>query len=197
MAVRTPQMRIALLAPLVAPIAPPFLGGAQAMIYDLGAGLVRRGHEVALYAADRSRVPGVRLVPLDIDSTRLHPASFADVPPVRSESEDASDRHSAEESVHEARQAFLHTYRTINAHASEHDLVHAHAYDWEAFAFAAMQPLPTIHTLHLPPVDPNINTLLAAIAPGDTPAPPLASGAEPRLVTVSQDCATSYGPICR
>jgi UDP-glucose:tetrahydrobiopterin glucosyltransferase len=57
-------MRITLLAPLVAPIAPPFLGGAQALLYGLATGLVRRGYDVALYAADGSDVPGVHMVPL-------------------------------------------------------------------------------------------------------------------------------------
>lgn len=181
-------MRIALLAPLVAPIAPPFLGGAQALLYDLGAGLARRGHDVALYAADGSSVPGVRVVPLDIDSSRLRPASFAEASRV------ASDVGETEQ---EARAAFTHAYHTIAAHASEHDLLHAHAYDWEAYAFAAMQPLPAIHTLHLPPVDARINAMLATLAPGEAPAPVVASGSQPRLVTVSQACAASYAPICR
>ncbi|HEV8192276.1 MAG TPA: glycosyltransferase [Ktedonobacterales bacterium] len=185
-------MHIALLAPLVAPIAPPFLGGAQALLYDLAAGLVRRGHAVALYAADGSSAPGVRVVPLGIDSSRLQPASFSEAPRVRNVMESDADEYGQA-----ASEAFLHTYRILNAHASEHDLLHAHAYDWEAYAYAAMQPLPTVHTLHLPPVDARINATLATIAPSDTPAPLLASGATPRLVTVSQACAATYASICR
>ena len=62
-------MRIALLAPLVSPIAPPYLGGAQALLADLAAGLARRGHTVTLYAADGSAVPGVAVPQLGIDSS--------------------------------------------------------------------------------------------------------------------------------
>src|SRR5215469_2007061 len=67
-------MRIALLAPLVSPIAPPYLGGAQALLADLAAGLARRGHTVTLYAADGSAVPGVDVPELGIDWRQLTPA---------------------------------------------------------------------------------------------------------------------------
>ena len=69
-------MRIALLAPLVSPIAPPFLGGAQAMLADLASGLAQRGHDVTLYAADGSNVPGVRVITFGVDSASLQPARF-------------------------------------------------------------------------------------------------------------------------
>lgn len=185
-------MRIALLAPLVAPIAPPFLGGAQALLYDLAVGLTRRGHDVALYAADGSNVPGVRLVPLGIDSARLRPATFFEAPRPHTQDDAADD-----ESAQEASAAFTHTYDVLNAHAAEHDLVHAHAYDMEAYAFAASVQLPMVHTLHLPAVDPRINAALAEIAPPDAPVPVPARGAWPRLVTVSQACAATYTSICR
>src|SRR5260370_24764005 len=72
------SMRIALLAPLVAPIAPPYLGGAQVLLADLAAGLAARGHEVTLYAADGSQVPGVETPALGIDASLLRPARFAE-----------------------------------------------------------------------------------------------------------------------
>ncbi|HLY31790.1 MAG TPA: hypothetical protein VKQ36_12245, partial [Ktedonobacterales bacterium] len=50
----TKSLRIALLAPLIAPIAQPFIGGAQALLCDLAVGLAARGHAVTLYAADGS-----------------------------------------------------------------------------------------------------------------------------------------------
>src|SRR5215469_17863411 len=74
-------MRIALLAPLVSPIAPPYLGGAQALLADLAAGLARRGHNVTLYAADGSAIPGVAVPELGIDWRQLTPARlFEDSP---------------------------------------------------------------------------------------------------------------------
>src|SRR5690348_12690793 len=68
------RMRIALLAPLISPIAPPFLAGAQALVADLAAGLAARGHDVTLYAAPGSHAPGVRLRIVDIDPAQLRPA---------------------------------------------------------------------------------------------------------------------------
>jgi len=47
-------LNLALIAQLVSPIAPPFLGGAQAVINDLAQGLARRGHAVTLFAASGS-----------------------------------------------------------------------------------------------------------------------------------------------
>src|SRR5689334_13787042 len=49
-------LKIALLAPLIAPIAQPFVGGAQVFLYNLGLGLARRGHHVTLFAAPGSRL---------------------------------------------------------------------------------------------------------------------------------------------
>jgi UDP-glucose:tetrahydrobiopterin glucosyltransferase len=191
-------MRIALLAPLVAPIAPPFLGGAQSLLYDLAAGLARRGHDVALYAADGSSAPGVRIVPLGIDSSLLRPARFTGTPPAQADVVASNgDPRAADTRALEEISAFFHAYRTLDARASEHDLLHAHAYDWEAYAFAAVQSLPTIHTLHLPAVDSRISTMLATVAKRDKPAPEIVSGFEPRLVTVSRACAATYAPICR
>ncbi|HLJ81210.1 MAG TPA: hypothetical protein VKT52_06990, partial [Ktedonobacterales bacterium] len=160
-------MRIALLAPLVSPIAPPFLGGAQALLADLGAGLAARGHDVTLYAADGSAVPGVRCVPLGIDSATLRPAGFAALerndgvtdagdagederagaapavhPAVHEEEDEEEDAFATDETIFQPSYAFLRAYRAIAAHAGEHDLLHAHAYDQPAFAFASLQPLP-------------------------------------------------------
>src|SRR5215469_3820099 len=70
-------MRIALLAPLVSPIGPPYLGGTQALLADLASGLAGRGHTVTLYAADGSAVSGVNTPQLGIDSSLLKPSRFS------------------------------------------------------------------------------------------------------------------------
>lgn len=193
-------MRIALLAPLVSPIAPPFLGGAQAVLADLAAGLAGRGHDVTLYAADGSAVPGARVVSLDIDSRTLRPAMFASVQPMPStvigdehddkDEEEEEDPFATDEAIFQPSYAFLRVYRAIAAHADEHDLLHAHAYDQPAFAFAALQPLPVVHTLHLPALDGPICEALRLLAP-------LGSLTPTRLVTVSRACAATYAPFCR
>lgn len=200
-------MRIALLAPLVSPIAPPYLGGAQALLADLAAGLAARGHDVALYAADGSAVPGVRAIPLGIDSTLLRPARFVttqdEVPPHEQEDndEDDEDAFATDATVFQPSYAFLRAYRAIAAHADEHDLVHAHAYDQPAYAFGSLQPLPIVHTLHLPAVDGPIREALRLLAPpgAPPPAPPAPSPAPAsatRLITVSRACAATYTPFC-
>ena len=53
-------MKIAILAPLVAPICEPQLGGSQALLADLARGLTARGVEVEVFAASGSEIPGVR-----------------------------------------------------------------------------------------------------------------------------------------
>lgn len=180
-------MRIALLAPLISTIAPPFLGGAQALLADLAVGLATRGHDVTLYAADGSDVPGVRLVPLGVDPATLRPARFAETPadPVLDAPDDDRDDDLARSTA-----AFQHAYRVIAAHASEHDLVHAHAYDWPALVLASLQPLPVLHTLHLPALDTTINRALGTLAPRNAPTPT-------RIVTVSHACAATYASVCR
>lgn len=57
-----PRMRIALLAPPWVPVPPPSYGGIEQVVAALGAGLVERGHEVALVAAAGSELPGAEVV---------------------------------------------------------------------------------------------------------------------------------------
>ncbi|TMC40913.1 MAG: glycosyltransferase family 4 protein, partial [Chloroflexi bacterium] len=55
-------MRIAIVAPLVTRIREPQLGGSQAVVADLATGLQDRGHEVHVYAASGSAIPGVTVI---------------------------------------------------------------------------------------------------------------------------------------
>ncbi|MFW8595504.1 glycosyltransferase [Cribrihabitans neustonicus] len=60
-------MRIAVLAHVRHPVAPPFMGGMEAHSWHLAAGLARRGHEVTLFASGDSAAglpPGVKLRPV-------------------------------------------------------------------------------------------------------------------------------------
>jgi UDP-glucose:tetrahydrobiopterin glucosyltransferase len=204
-------MRIALLAPLVSPIAPPFLGGAQALLADLATGLAGRGHTVTLYAADGSAVSGVETPVLGIDSSQLTPARMASSPGRPGGREGGAgtagldDRQDGDESEDEfagglvpegsedylSDYAFLRAYRAIAEHAAEHDLVHSHAYDVPAFAYSSLQPLPVLHTLHLPDQDAEVRTVLSLIAPV------FGAASTTRLVTVSSACAATYQPFCR
>ena len=183
-------MRIALLAPLVSPIAPPFLGGAQALLADLAAGLAARGHDVTLYAADGSAVPDVRIVTFGVDAATLQPARFHAHGAAARRKDEPLAPPDAE--VFLPGYAFLRAYRAIAMRARSHDLVHAHAYDWPAYIHPSLQPLPILHTLHLPALDPDINRALGILAPVARPSPYATY-----LVTVSHACAATYAPHCR
>jgi hypothetical protein len=60
-------MRIAIMAPLVTAIREPQLGGSQAFVSDLARGLVGRGHDVHVYAASGSEIPGVEVIDTGVD----------------------------------------------------------------------------------------------------------------------------------
>ena len=184
-------MRIALVAPLVSPIAPPYLGGAQALLADLARGLAQRGHEVTLYAAEGSTVAGVRAITLGINSAELRPARFHKAAtPVEADDEPVPDMLRPDERRLLPSYAFLHVFRALVNQAQDYDLVHAHAFDWPAYAYSSMLPLPVIHTLHLPMVDSNIAKLLGVLAPPD------GGPARVRLTTVSRACAAGWAPYC-
>ncbi len=111
------------------------LGGAQAFLCDLASGLSRRGHEVLLYCAEGSDVPGVDLVEIAVEpgaeeglmmpgSSREPPAS-----PV-------------------IRNAFELLFEELRRRGA--DVVSQHAFDAEAIEMSA--GLPVLHTLHLPPI---------------------------------------------
>ena len=185
-------MRIALVAPLVSPIAPPYLGGAQALLADLARGLAGRGHEVTLYAAEGSAVEGARVITLGINSAELRPARFHHESATR---DAADDEHVPDMLRPDERRllpsyAFLHVFRALVNQAQDYDLVHAHAFDWPAYAYSSMLPLPVIHTIHLPMVDSNIAKLLGVLAPPD------GGPARVRLTTVSQACAAGWASYC-
>jgi UDP-glucose:tetrahydrobiopterin glucosyltransferase len=174
-------MRIALVAPLVFPIGPPFAGGAQVVVYDLARGLTARGHDVTLFAARGSNVPGVKLVKVDVDYLALQPAVFLADNPANVGTLAAAYFLSAD--------AFRRVFLEIAAAQPRFDVVHAHAFDYPAYTLASFSQMPAIHTLHLPAVNPSINRSLAALqhdAAAYNPA------ARPYLVTVSQACAATW-----
>ena len=154
-------MRIAIVASPVTPLRPAQAGGAQSVICDLAVGLVRRGHSVELHCAEGSEVPGVelRMVSSPPDSLRaLVMPGGGPAPP--------SPGVTA---------AIAAMFRRIEA--NQPDVVSQHAFDAPAFEMAEM--FPTLHTLHLPPIEPAV---VAAVR--------LISAA--RLATVSQSCQSEW-----
>jgi glycosyltransferase involved in cell wall biosynthesis len=129
-------MRIAIVAPLVTPIREPQLGGSQAVVADLATGLQNRGHEVHVYAASGSAIPGVTVVDSGIDAVPLAGLLY------RHGRSPASDARAADV-------AFATVYAAIRR--ASYDVVHNHAFDPPAIRLAASLPSPVVHTLHLPP----------------------------------------------
>jgi UDP-glucose:tetrahydrobiopterin glucosyltransferase len=191
-------MRIALIAPLVTPIAPPFLGGAQALLHDLAVTLAQRGHEVTLFAARGSRVePPVRVCDLGIEATA---AQLARVGRNTIAVPDASFYRQGED--------FLRIFAALQREHGRYDVVHAHAFDWPAYAFGALAGLPLLHTLHMPATPSPISDLLHTIHTeeatshrpyrGQEPAPTEEGGPGGKsttwLATVSHACAATWAP---
>jgi len=133
-------VRIAVLAPLVSPIAEPQLGGSQALLADLARGLADRGHDVRVYAASGSRIEGVEVVDTGVRAESLAATLFR---PER------TDRVASDRTAAAAREAFGAAGAMIAADGA--DVVHSHAFDGPAVDVVAALGLPAVQVLHLPP----------------------------------------------
>jgi UDP-glucose:tetrahydrobiopterin glucosyltransferase len=126
-------VKIAVVASPVTPLRPAQLGGAQAFVCDLAAGLAARGHDITLHCTEGSEVAGVRLVtvPAPRDAAR------ALVMPGRPDPGPAPGVAAALRAM----------FDSIPAAA---DAISQHAFDAPAFTVARGRPV--LHTLHLPPI---------------------------------------------
>ena len=124
------------MAPLVTAIREPQRGGSQAFVSDLARGLVSRGHEVHVYAASGSEIPGIEVVDTGVDPESLAGALYRAFGP-------AAPEPAAAES------AFARAYQSVQQ--IRHDVIHNHAFDAPAIRLATALPAPVVHTLHLPP----------------------------------------------
>ena len=129
-------MRIALVASLVAQLREPQANGPQSVIIDLARGLAQRGHAVKVYAAAGSAADGVDVVQIPVDPAAAGAAMRVGGPP-------SAGATAALNSGFE--RLFAHVRRDAP------DVVSQHAFDGAAFDLA--DGLPTLHTLHLPPLD--------------------------------------------
>jgi glycosyltransferase involved in cell wall biosynthesis len=114
-------MRIAQIAPLVLPVPPGRYGGTERVVHDLTEGLVRRGHDVTLFASGDSRT-----------SARLQA-----IVPRALWQEQETDPAAAEFLMHAC----------AVRQGGEFDIVHSHT-GHLAFPFAAAMPPPLVTTLH-------------------------------------------------
>jgi len=166
-------MRIALVAPLVSPIAQPYLGGAQALVADLARGLQKCGHRITLFARAGSQVEGIRIEDIQVPEN-VRPATFS--PSLKEGIADPGFFAQAH--------LFLELFLQLRRRSHEFDLIHLHAFDWPAYVCSALVlETPVLHTLHLPAVAGEINEALRVL---NRQGHPLV------LSTVSQSCARSY-----
>ena len=122
------------MAPLVSAIREPQGGGSQAFLSDLARGLAGRGHEVHVYAATGSQIPGVTVIDTGVDPGSLAATLY---------------RAGGSANRDQAGPAFARAYTA--ARQNRYDLIHNHAFDAPAISLAAELGTPVVHTLHLPP----------------------------------------------
>src|SRR5690349_23219264 len=112
-------MKIAIMAPLVTAIREPQRGGSQAFVSDLARGLTRRGHEVHVYAATGSEIPGVQVIDTGIDPESLAGTFYRASGPAAGEPGEAEPTAAAA-----AESAFATAYTAMQA--IRYDVVHNH-----------------------------------------------------------------------
>src|SRR5690348_6840964 len=166
-------MKIAIMAPLVTAIREPQRGGSQAFVSDLARGLAGRGHDVHVYAASGSEIPGVEVIDTGVDPQSLAATLYRAFGPSpgeqgegeraegeqaegeQAEGEQAEDEHAEDEHAEgepaaaAAESAFRTAYAAMQT--TRYDVIHNHAFDAPAIRLAATLQAPVVHTLHLPP----------------------------------------------
>ncbi len=153
-------LRIAVVAPLVAALRERQPYGNHIFLADLARGLAARGHHVVVYAARGSRVHGVVVREVDVEQAARGRFAL-----LHGHEREASRAMAA---------AFERLFASVAADGC--DVVSQHAFDAEAIEAAA--GLPALHTLHLPPMRPEV---VAA-----------ARGCDAALASVSRHCAAAW-----
>jgi glycosyltransferase involved in cell wall biosynthesis len=138
-------MKIAIMAPLVTAIREPQRGGSQAFVSDLARGLAGRGHDVHVYAASGSEIPGVEVIDAGIDPRSLAGTLYRPFGPSAGEPGEAEPAAAAAA----AESAFTTAYSAMQL--IRYDVIHNHAFDAPAVRLATALQAPVVHTLHLPP----------------------------------------------
>jgi glycosyltransferase involved in cell wall biosynthesis len=141
-------MKIAIMAPLVTAIREPQRGGSQAFVSDLARGLTARGHDVHVYAASGSQIPGVEVVDTGIDPESLAATFYRAFGPSADAPEPANAANAAAAAA-AAESAFRTAYTRMQL--TRYDVIHNHAFDAPAVRLATALQAPVVHTVHLPP----------------------------------------------
>jgi glycosyltransferase involved in cell wall biosynthesis len=138
-------VKLAIMAPLVTALREPQRGGSQAFVADLARGLTSRGHDVHVYAASGSEIPGVEVIDTGIDPRSLAGTLYRAFEPCPSPAAGGP----GEAGSAAAESAFTTAYMAMRV--LRYDVVHNHAFDAPAVRLATALRAPVVHTLHLPP----------------------------------------------
>jgi glycosyltransferase involved in cell wall biosynthesis len=178
-------VKIAIMAPLVTAIGEPQRGGSQAFVSDLARGLAGRGHDVHVYAASGSEIPGVEVIDTGIDPRSLAGTLYRASGPSAGSSASASASASAASaaSAAAAEAAFTTAYMTMQV--IRYDVIHNHAFDAPAVRLATALQAPVVHTVHLPP-DQAVSAALRQVARSSRP---------PAVAAVSRFQACAWGRV--
>lgn len=115
-------LRIAQVAPPLERVPPSGYGGTERIVHELTTELVRRGHDVTVFASGDSDVPG-RLVPTVEQA--LRPAGIEG----------------------DAGGWFATTVQQVVEQATDFDVIHSHL-EWWSVPLARMSPVPVVATFH-------------------------------------------------
>jgi glycosyltransferase involved in cell wall biosynthesis len=116
------RLRIAQVAPPLERVPPLAYGGTERIVHELTTELVRRGHEVTVFASGDSDVPGTLVPTVD---RALRPAGVE---------ADASGW-------------FLSTVQQVLDRADEFDIIHSHL-EWWSLPLARVSKTPVVATFH-------------------------------------------------
>jgi len=134
-------MKIAVLAPLVAPLKEPYPSGIELSITELVGELVKKKHSVTVFAAQGSSIKGAKSCKTKVCALKVN--WFADLQGVAAESYDRQMRME-----HEHYQKLL---LELHARQKEFDLIHNLAFHWLSFFTLHFFETPVLHSLRGPP----------------------------------------------
>ena len=169
-------MRIAMLSPMISPLAQPYAGGTEAITAQLAAGLAVRGHRVTLLATEGSEVAGVDHVSMGVTAREIAwPAAPRDM-----------DGETFRHLMVREQEIFHRMFLYLRQQPASFDLLHNNSFSGWPLAMADMLPFPTITTLHCPPILLEQNAALRAQA---------AAGLPHTTLAVSHGLAREFAPI--
>lgn len=135
-------MRIGILGTLAKPITPTSAGGTEVFCRLLSQELVKRGHEVSIFASSTSSVPGVRIIPVS-------DVTMSDVRQKILEKEQRELTASEKQTIDWALNVRMLT--VLREHHGEFDIIHDNTSSALVGSVSDLFSAPIVTTLHMPP----------------------------------------------